>query len=176
MSTLADETVDVRVARDRIWEAFGDAELLARVLPGCETLSATGPGQYRGVLATRLQFLTLRAEVTATVADPAPPDTLRLELDGRPRGLAGGFRAMIPIELVETAEGTRIHYAVDMTTSGRLATFGAPILRDSLRKQVATLIANLERVLGSAGDEASGARSGPEPDPTTAPRPDGSSR
>jgi len=176
MTTLADETVEVGVVRGRIWEAFGDAELLARVLPGCETLSATGPGHYRGVLATRLQFLTLRAEVTATVADPVPPDTLRLELDGRPRGLAGGFRAIIPIELFETVAGTRIHYVVDMTTSGRLATFGAPILRDSLRKQVATLIANLERVLGADPDDPSIADRGPSSDPTIAARPDGSSR
>ena len=68
MSALADETVVVRVARDRIWDAFGDADLLAQVLPGCETLAAIGDGAFRGVLATRLQFLTLRADVTATLA------------------------------------------------------------------------------------------------------------
>lgn len=150
MSALADETVVVRVPRDRIWQAFGDADLLAQVLPGCETLSATGDGAFRGVLATRLQFLTLRADVTATLADREPPDRLRLELDGKPRGLAGGFRALIPIDLADDPDGTRIHYMVDLATSGRLATFGAPILRDSFRKQVATLIANLERVLGSS--------------------------
>jgi carbon monoxide dehydrogenase subunit G len=149
MSTLADETVVVRVPRDRIWQAFGDADLLAQVLPGCETLSATGDGAFRGVLATKLQFLTLRADVTATLAGREPPDRLRLELDGKPRGLAGGFRAVIPIDLAPDADGTRVHYTVDLATSGRLATFGAPILRDSFRKQVATLITNLERVLGS---------------------------
>jgi carbon monoxide dehydrogenase subunit G len=150
MSVLADETVVVHVARSRIWDAFSDAGLLGRVLPGCESLSAIGEGAYRGVIATRLQFLTLRADVIATLADATPPDRLRLELDGKPRGLAGAFRALIPIELAEAPEGTRIHYTVDLTTSGRLATFGAPILRDSFRKQVATLIANLERVLGPA--------------------------
>ena|SRR5689334_21961793 len=150
MSALADETVVVRVARGRIWEAFGDADLLAQVLPGCETLTATGDGTLRGVLATKLQFLTLSADVTGTLADREPPDRLRLELDGKPRGLAGGFRAVIPIDLAEELDGTRIHYTVDLATSGRLATFGAPIMRDSFRKQVATLIANLERVLGSS--------------------------
>ena len=150
MSALADETVVVRVPRGRIWDAFGDGDLLAQVLPGCETLTATGDGTFRGVLATKLNFLTLRADVTATLADREPPDRLRLELDGKPRGLAGGFRAVIPIDLAEELDGTRIHYTVDLATSGRLATFGAPIMRDSFRKQVATLIANLERVLGSS--------------------------
>jgi carbon monoxide dehydrogenase subunit G len=150
MSRLAEETVRVAVPRERIWEAFGDAALLARILPGCEALTAAGEGTYRGVLATRLQFLTLRAEVTASLADPRPPESIRLELDGKPRGLAGGFRAVIPMELSETPGGTSIHYTVDLTTSGRLATFGAPILRDSFRKQVVTLIDNLEVALGTA--------------------------
>jgi len=150
MSALTEETVLVRVQRARIWEAFADADMLAKVLPGCETLTATGDGAFKGVLATKLQFLTLRADVIATLVDRQPPDRLRLELDGKPRGLAGGFRAAIPIELAEQADGTQIHYTVDLTTSGRLATFGAPILRDSFRKQVATLIDNLERVLGAA--------------------------
>jgi len=158
MSQLAQDTVVVRVPRARIWEAFADADLLGRILPGCEELVAIGAGAFRGVLATRLQFLTLRADVAATVTDQAFPDGLRLVLDGKPRGLAGGFRAVIPIQLAEAGENTRIHYAVDLTTSGRLATFGAPILRDSFRRQVVTLIANVERVLGSdaaAGSAAS---------------------
>ena len=154
MSVIADEVVTVRAPRDRIWPVFADAGLLARVLPGCEHLEAAGDGVFRGVLATKLQFLTLRADVTATLADVEPPDRLRLELDGRPRGLAGGFRAAIPIELSDAASTTRVHYRLDLTTSGRLATFGAPLLRDTFRKQVATLVANLERVLADPDDAA----------------------
>jgi hypothetical protein len=147
VSVIADEDVTVHAPRDRIWPVFGDAALLAQVLPGCEHLEATGPATFQGVLATKLQFLTLRADVTATIADAQPPDQLRLELEGRPRGLAGGFRAAIPIVLSDAGAETRVHYQLDLTTSGRLATFGAPILRDSFRKQVATLVANLERLL-----------------------------
>ena len=154
MSVIADERVTVRVPRDRIWPVFEDAGLLARVLPGCEGLEAAGTGVFRGVLATKLQFLTLRADVTATLRDVEPPDRLRLELDGRPRGLAGGFRAAIPIELADAGSDTSVHYQLDLTTTGRLATFGAPLLRDTFRKQVATLVTNLERVLATESDGA----------------------
>ena len=152
MSVIADERVTVRVPRERIWPVFDDADLLRQVLPGCERLEATGPRSFAGVLATKLQFLTLRADVTAKVVDVAAPDRLRLELDGRPHGLAGGFRAAIPIELGDAGQATNVHYQLDLTTTGRLATFGAPILRDTFRKQVATLVANLERTLGTAAD------------------------
>jgi uncharacterized protein len=165
MTVIADERVSVRVPRDRIWPVFGDAELLRRVLPGCERLEATDDGSFTGVLATKLQFLTLRADVTARALDPLPPSRLRLELDGRPRGLAGGFRALIPIELDDAGSATEIHYQVDLTTSGRLATFGTPILRDSFRKQVATLVANLERVLTETRDAVEPSRDAADEDP-----------
>ncbi|HUQ79082.1 MAG TPA: SRPBCC domain-containing protein [Patescibacteria group bacterium] len=148
MTTLAEEDVVVHADRAAIWSVFGDEVLLGRVLPGCETLERTGPSAFRGVLATKLQFLTIRADVTATLVDLREPDHLELQLDGRPRGLAGGFRAVIPINLADDADGTRIRYRVELTTSGRLASFGAPILRDSFRRQVATLVANLDREVG----------------------------
>ena len=149
---LADERVHLPVARERIWPVFHDAPTLARVLPGCESLAELAPGVYQGIAATRLQFLTVRAEITARLVDLEPPDRLGLELRGRPLALAGGFDATVAIELSDAPRGgTDIGYAVDMTTSGRLASFGAPILRDALRRQIAELIRNLERELGSQG-------------------------
>ena len=146
---------DARLSVDRetLWPVFDDAAALARVLPGCEQLEEAAPHVYRGVLASRLQFLTMRADVEARILDIERPDRLRLEIDGRPRGLAGAFRASIPIELRtgdDDDPGTIVHYEVSLTTSGRLAAFGAPILRDTFRRQVAELVANLERELGTS--------------------------
>jgi carbon monoxide dehydrogenase subunit G len=154
MTVIADEQVVVAVERVRIWSVFDNAAALGRVLPGCERLEGTGPGTFRGVLATRLQFLTLRADVTASLVDAQRPERIRLELDGRPRGLAGGFRAVIPIDFAEDAAGTVVHYRLDLTTSGRLATFGVPLLRDTFRRQVAMLVGNLESEFGRPAEQA----------------------
>jgi carbon monoxide dehydrogenase subunit G len=148
VTSLTAEDVVVSADPSAIWAVFDDEAVLARVLPGCEALDRTGPDAFRGVLATKLQFLTIRADVTASLVERRPPDHLELRLEGRPRGLAGGFRASIPIDLAAIAGGTRIHYEVELTTTGRLASFGAPLLRDSFRRQVATLVANLEREVG----------------------------
>lgn len=149
MTMLVAETTHLSSPRDRIWPVFHDAATLAAVLPGCESLVEVAPGVYRGIAATRLQFLTLRAEITARLVDPQPPDHLGLAMTGRPLALAGGFEATVSIDLAEgPSGGTDVRYVVDLTTSGRLASFGAPLLRDVLRRQVAALIANLERELG----------------------------
>ena len=51
------------------------------------------------MLASKLQFLTVRADVDAVFRDADPPRHLRLELAGRPRGLAGSFTVSVPFDL-----------------------------------------------------------------------------
>jgi carbon monoxide dehydrogenase subunit G len=148
MSELVRETVAVAAPRDAIWALLDDPSGLARVLPGAESLVADGPERWTGVLASRVGFLTNRADAVARVTDVRRPDHMRLEIEGRPRGLAGSFQASIPFDLVEDGPATRISYVVDLSVTGRLAAFGLPILRDTLSKQVTQLVANLGRELG----------------------------
>lgn len=148
MSELVRDRVLVPVPRPAIWSLLEDPSALSRVLPGAESLEPDGDRRWHGVLASRVGFLTVRADATAAILDVREPDHMRLEIDGRPRGLAGSFHASIPFDLEDGEGATAISYAVDLTVSGRLAAFGAPILRDTLRRQVAQLVDNLGRELG----------------------------
>jgi carbon monoxide dehydrogenase subunit G len=142
------------------------------VLPGAESIVSTGPGAFRGVLASRIQFITVRADVTATFHDAQPPRHLRLELEGRPRGLVGSFSVSIrfdmsaidgraqgatpippvseaPVPPVGEVPWTEVRYAIDLRVTGRLAAFGVPLLRDTLRRQIAELVENVAREIAS---------------------------
>lgn len=151
MSTLLTDSAELSGPPEAVWAILEDPAALARVLPGAESIAAAGPGRFTGVLASKLQFLTVRADVTASYHDADPPRHLRLELDGRPRTLAGSFRVSIPFDL-EPLDGnrTRASYSVDLQVRGRLATFGAPLLRDTMRRQIAELVRNVERELATA--------------------------
>ena len=152
MSELVRETVTVAGLPEAVWSVIEDPAALGRVLPGCESIAADGPGRFRAVLASRVGFMTLRADVTATFHDADAPRHLRLELDGRPRGLAGSFRVSVPFDIEPTGDGgSRVSYSVELSVTGRLAAFGAPILRDSMRRQVAELVRNVERELATRG-------------------------
>ena len=45
-------------------------------------------------------------------------------------------------------------YAIDLHVTGRLASFGAPLMRDTLRRQVAVLLTNVDRELADRRDGA----------------------
>lgn len=154
MSRLLEDEVALSAPRERAWELIDDAEALKRVLPGCEELVLEAPGRYRAVMRTKLPFLTLRVRGTATVTDVRRPDHLRLEISGQPLGLVGSFTVSVAVDLSETdGGGTRAAYAVDLQLTGRLASFGAPILRSTVKGQVREMIANLERELGLSVEE-----------------------
>lgn len=128
---------------DAIWAIIEDVDALARVLPGCEALAPDGDGRLRGVLAARIQFLTVRADVVASLHEAHPPRHLRVQLDGRPHALAGSFIASIAFDMEPVDGGTRISYRVDLAVTGRLAAFGLSLLRHALGDQIARLVGNL---------------------------------
>jgi carbon monoxide dehydrogenase subunit G len=140
-------------APEDVWEILEDPNALARVLPGAESITSTAPGRLAAVMASKIGFVTLRADVEGTLLDADPPRHLRLDLRGRLRGIAGGFSLSIPFDL-EAADGPRgtssrtlITYSIQLRVSGRLATFGTPLIQDTMRRQIAELVANVDREL-----------------------------
>lgn len=153
MSELLHDRLTVAASPEAIWAILEDVDALGRVLPGVERIEARGPGAFDATLSARIQFLTVRADVEATLDALEPPRRARLRITGRPRGLVGSFTADVPFELLPVADGasasprTEVDYRVELSLGGRLAAFGAPLLRDTFRRQVATLVANLETEL-----------------------------
>src|SRR5215218_10679200 len=118
MTQLLANRLVLQIPREQLWDILRSPERLGRVLPGCEELHAIGPDTYEGMFKTRVQFLTLRARATARLRDLHPPDRLRLELDGRPIGLAGGFVVSVLLDLVENDSGTVVDYIMDLEATG----------------------------------------------------------
>ncbi len=147
MKRLLEEVLVVDAPSDRLWALLHDVDALKRILPGCEELVEFAPDRYRAVMRTKLQFITLRVEGTAELADLHPPDHVRLAISGRPIGLIGSFVVSVPIDVDEIDGKTRGSYAVDLQLTGRLAAFGAPLLRFTVKSQIREMMANLQREL-----------------------------
>ena len=148
MTASSRRSVVIDGTRDAIWAILDDPDALGRILPGCESIVRDGPAAFRAVVAAKTGFLTIRADVTATYHDADPPSHLRLDLDGRPRGITGAFQASIPFDLVALDEAhTEVRYSIDTTVSGALASFGGGLIGGALTGQVDTLVRNLGREL-----------------------------
>jgi carbon monoxide dehydrogenase subunit G len=161
--------VDVRGTPAEVWAFLWDVDALARVLPGCESLRADGPGRYVAVLRYPTPFLAVRADAEAVLVDPVAPRSVLLVLDGKARGVGGTFHVRIPLtfealDVAAPGDGsgesgaggeasgagtvearTRVGYAVDVQATGAIASFGAGMLTDAIASQVLGLAADIER-------------------------------
>jgi carbon monoxide dehydrogenase subunit G len=154
VSELMRDRVELPAPPPVVLALLDDPAILRRVLPGCEALERLEDDRYRGILVTRLPFATLRALVRAqlrqlsqVVREEGAAHELELQLEGEPQGLAGSFRATIPFRIEPSARGSLVTYRVEVQLAGRLGAFGAPILRETFRRQVQELVTNLEREL-----------------------------
>jgi carbon monoxide dehydrogenase subunit G len=144
---LTDEfsgSVEIATSPEATWAVIEDPLALGRVLPDCESIASDGSGGLKVVVAIRQAFMTVRVDIHVTYHDLDRPHHLRLDLDGRPRGIGGALRLAIPIDITPIATGARVDYRGTLELEGPLTSFRKQV-REGLRVQVDQLVRNVER-------------------------------
>jgi carbon monoxide dehydrogenase subunit G len=131
-----------------IWAILTNPDALRRVIPSIESLEPdeADPGvtRFRGVLAARAMFITIRADVVVELLDADRPRHVVLSLSGQTRGMNGEFLVRAPLDFTALPDGsTRVDYSTDVQVGGQIASFGRSA-GDAIRGQVAELVSNLE--------------------------------
>src|SRR5437588_10669398 len=88
---------EIAQPRERVFAALVDPAVLQRCIPGCESLTATGPDQYEARL--RIGVAGLKGSYTgkAELRDKHPPESFTLAFDGK--GGPGFVRGTAKIRL-----------------------------------------------------------------------------
>jgi uncharacterized protein len=154
------------VGRQRLWEALLDPEILARTLPGCESLERTADNSFRGVLNVAIGPVKGRFQGSLDLADLDPPNGYRLEVKGQ--GPAGFLKGAGVLRLADAeGGGTELTYDLDAQVGGRLAAVGQRLLDSSARvvaqQGLEGLAAQVEAAGGPSGVAAGVAAAAPPP-------------
>jgi carbon monoxide dehydrogenase subunit G len=149
---LTDEFVgsaDLSSSPAATWAVLDDPAAIGRILPNCESITPDGSGGLDVVVAVQQMFMTVRLDLHVTWHDRIPPTSLRLQLDGRPRGLGGALHLAVPVELVPIPSGTRVAYHATLTLEGALGSVRKQVA-DGLKLQVDRLLQAVEREANAA--------------------------
>ncbi|MGH7320364.1 MAG: SRPBCC family protein [Candidatus Rokuibacteriota bacterium] len=117
---------DLPAPRDQVWQALQDPAQLATAMPGCETLEATGPGEYRATMKVGVAAVKGTFEGKVRLSDQEPPHRYRMAVEGS--GGPGFLRGAAALELSEVAGGTRVAYSADLQVGGLIAGVGQRML------------------------------------------------
>jgi len=131
-------------AREVIWDALMDPEVLARILPGVEKLEKVSDSEYEGVMNVRVGPVQGRFRGTVTMSELQPPERFHLAVNGR--GATGYVKGSGDAILTEEAGKTVLAYEGSGDVGGRIASVGQRLVETTGKSIVRQGLESLDRL------------------------------
>ncbi len=111
---------------ERAYEMMQDPEVLARAMPGCESLEKIGPDEYRMKMKMALASLSGAFEGKVRITDQTPPTSFKLTVEGT--GKIGFMKGEGLLRLSPAESGTDVAYEGDVHVGGTMAAVGQRLI------------------------------------------------
>lgn len=159
MKISGSSTLDAPV--EKVWEAIQDPAVLARCIPGCESLTTVGTDRYAMSVTAGVAAIKGTYTGEVSLSDKVTPSSLRMKASGA--GAPGTIDADVKVRLVPSADGgTELSYDADASVGGAIGGVGQRMLAGVTRKMAGQFFTALDRDIatGGAGVAAEPAASG----------------
>ena len=120
--------------QERAYAAMQDPEVLARVIPGCESLEKIGPDEYRMKMKMALASLSGAFEGKVRITEQTPPESFRLVVEGT--GRIGFVKGDGLLKLRAMEAGTEVEYAGDAQVGGTIAAVGQRLIDGTAKTMI----------------------------------------
>jgi hypothetical protein len=107
---------------DKVWSVITDPSVLARTIPGCESLEQVGDDEYKMQVAVGVGAIRGSYAGEVRLSDQQRPSSYVMHASGA--GAPGNVRATVTINLSPTSEGTALTYSADAVVGGPVAGVG----------------------------------------------------
>lgn len=144
----------IAAARQDVWKALDEPEILKRCIPGCRSLTKEADGRIRTIAEIKIGPIGARfnALVTRSEVEPERGYTMTIEGQG---GTVGFIKSGAKLRLADEPNGgTLLSYEVDAEVGGRLAQLGGPILDATAKQLAAQFFRQLGSTIGAPAETA----------------------
>ncbi|MPQ99978.1 carbon monoxide dehydrogenase [Modestobacter sp. I12A-02628] len=117
-----DGTAMLQGTPEQVWAVITDPAVLARTIPGCQSLERTGEDSYAMVVSVGVGAVRGTYAGQVSLADKQHPRSYVMHASGA--GGPGSVRATVPISLEAVDGGTRLTYGADAVVAGAVAGVG----------------------------------------------------
>ena len=143
----------IPAARERIWAALNDPEVLRACIPGCRSLEKVSDTEFASTVAAKVGPVsaTFRGNVVLSELDPPRGYTI----SGQGQGGAAGFARMsAKVTLDEDNGETLLRYEARADVGGKLASVGSRLVQGVARKNADDFFSAFARALGGGAEAA----------------------
>jgi hypothetical protein len=151
----------IPAARETVWDALNDPEVLKACIAGCQSLERTEDGGFEATVKAKVGPVSATFKGAVRLENVNPPESYTIVGEGK-GGAAGFAKGGADVKLVEDGAETVLTYVVNAQVGGKLAQIGARLV-DSTAKKYATdffdkfVVIAQERDSGGTADPAAGA-------------------
>lgn len=145
-------THEARAARERVYQALTDPDVLQRCIPGCERLEKTGENSYAATLRAGVGAIKGVFNGSVRLEDMRPPEHFRMIVEGK--GQPGFLKGTGDLDLEEReGGGTTIKYSGDVQVGGTIASVGQRMIQGAAKMMASQFFTALEAEAQTAPDE-----------------------
>jgi carbon monoxide dehydrogenase subunit G len=119
-------TSTLAVPPERAYELMQDPDVLARAMPGCESLERIGPDEYRMKMKMAMASISGAFEGKVRITDQQPPSSFKLIVEGS--GKIGFMKGEGLLKLTPSGDATEISYEGDVQVGGTIAAVGQRLI------------------------------------------------
>lgn len=152
------------VPPQQAWNALNDPQMLKACIPGCESVTETGPNTYEVLMAARIGPVSAKFKGKLVQSDIVEPQSYTLAFDGQ-GGVAGFGKGKAEVKLDAAEGGTQLSYTATAQVGGKIAQIGSRLVDAAaakiadeffaaFEKQLTVQAAALETALSAASSEA----------------------
>lgn len=135
---------------DEVWAAINDPAVLARCIPGCESLTTTAPDRYAMRINAGVAAIKGTYDGAVAITDKKEPGSLRMTANGS--GAPGTIDAVVDVTLAPNGSGgTSLSYDADATVGGTIGGVGQRMLAGVTRKMAAQFFTALDEDIATGG-------------------------
>lgn len=125
-----DGEFDIELSRAEAFRCLTDARLMARCVPGCESIEQLSTSSYRADVVIRIGSFSPRFNLIVEVTNEQAPERIESVTRGEEGSRASILHAANVVSLSESSPGvTKVRYESDILLTGRLAKFALGMMR-----------------------------------------------
>jgi hypothetical protein len=126
------------------WEALNSPIMLRACIPGCESVTQTGPGRFEVVQQLEIAGTRTRFSSSLSLEDVNPPHSYVLRFEGN-GGNAGFGLGRALIALQPGADGTQLQFQASAEVGGAIAQLGSTAVDGAVRALLEDFFTRFER-------------------------------
>lgn len=147
---------------DQVWEAIQDPAVLARCLPGCESLAVIAEDRYAMTVTAGVAAIKGSYAGEVSLSDKVAPNSLTMRASGA--GAPGTIDADVKVQLAPSpGGGTELSYDADASVGGAIGGVGQRMLAGVTKKMAGQFFTALDRDIAGlppVGGELAGVGAG----------------